>query len=125
MNVIEIPCLDQPESIGYTVHGFSLDCQQRTNNETQSFEEDISLSVSFEQLLGLYSMYVNRSDRPKPTALSGGLQQFLIRHKHSKPTEETKVHQPRKGAGSDFTTIHDLPVSLTVNCSTASGIYYF
>ena len=35
--------------------------------------------------------------------LSGGLQQYLIR--------QSVNEQPRKGAGSDVTTFHDLPVS--------------
>lgn len=38
--------------------------------------------------------------------VSGGLQQLLIKERNNEMTE-----QPRRGAGSDVTTFHDLAVS--------------
>ena len=50
--------------------------------------------------------------------LSGGLQQYLIRHR---PTNISP--QPRRGCGSDSTTFHDLPVSTYLVVSKVSSCF--
>ena len=82
-------------------------------NESLDFYNEFKSTVR--HILSLYTMRTNQSEtgaqdkQENRHVLSGGLQQYFIRRsKKVRPGTE----QPRKGAGSDNLTFHDLPVSI-------------
>ena len=80
---------------------------QKQHDSCNNQDLDITLVNSFKSLLKLYSMHVAESDRA--CLVSGGMQQYLIRNSQHKTPDETSS-QPRKHAGSETATFHDLPV---------------
>lgn len=77
------------------------------------FVDSDTLLKSLSKISKLYSMHVtdNHPDYSDTLFVSGGLQQYLIRSKLLE-REKLQQSQPRKGAGCDSTTFHDLPVSM-------------
>jgi hypothetical protein len=68
--------------------------------------DECAFVLSINELLVEYSKHLNSETR---TVVSGGLQQLLNKKAMASGTDNP---QPRKGAGSDATTFHDLPVSI-------------
>ena len=106
-------------------HAGACQSQQTDNrcriNHHGDLESDCGfiLANSFKHLLTMYSSQVSGQPDPTnpapdsledhPLIVAGGLQQYLI--KNIKKNKET-TEQPRKGAGSEYTTFHDLPVNV-------------
>lgn len=88
-----------------------LDTFSLTQSQGVDCGYTLDIDSTLSTLLKMYSIHVdtdNDSRTPPMLVSSGGLQQFLNRRL---PRSELEAKQPRKGAGSESMTFHDLPVS--------------
>ena len=73
--------------------------------------DDVAFVSSMNELLVRYSKHLNSESR---IVSSGGVQQLINKKSMAGASSREDNSQPRKGAGSESTTFHDLPVCMII-----------